>query len=91
MNIGGLIISEDDYSFCISQQEYKDSLETISINNFNEKDFAHMRGQLGCIASCTRTDVAYSYAALSQAKASESTAEQVKILNSSIDDLKKIN
>ena len=82
MKFCGLTISKDGDSFCIYQQEYADSLEKISINNFSEKYFGHLRGQLGYVASSTSPDVAYSCAILSQAKASESSAEQVKILNS---------
>ncbi len=77
--IRGVTISEDGDS----QQEYADSLEMISVNNFSKNDFAHLRGQLRYIASSTRPDVVY--------RASESSSEQVKILNSSIDHLKKNN
>ncbi len=33
MKFGRITISKNDDSFCISQQEYADSLEKISINN----------------------------------------------------------
>ncbi len=89
MKFGGMTIAEEEYDFSISQQEYANSLQKISVNSLNERDLKHLPGQLAYIASSTRPDVAFNYAWLSKVKASGSSVEHVKMHNSSVDHLKK--
>ena len=83
-SFGGAQISEFNSGFTLSQQEYSQSLKTLSTKHFTSEEFALERGQLAYVATSTRSDVAYLYAKLAQVVSSKATPADVRLLNSAV-------
>ena len=84
IRFGGTRIDLESDCLSVNQHEYVSSLKPLNTKSYRDREFAHLRGQLGYIATSTRTDVAYIYATAAQTKAKEDEPEDLKNLNCAI-------
>ena len=89
IRFGGTRIGLESDCSSVNQHEYANSPKPLNTKSYRDRDFAHLRGQLGCIATSLRPDFAYIYATAAQTEAKEAEPEDVKNLNCAITHLQK--
>ncbi len=89
MKFGGITIGKANGVLSANQINYGNTFKCLDLSRFTPKDFSHLRGQIGYIASGTRPDVGFNYAFLSQVKADEATKSDAQELNSSVKKIQK--
>lgn len=85
----GVELSASGHAIQLSQFEYTGRLEKLYSSSFTSKDFATAREKLAYAVFASRPDLALNVAELSQRKADDSDAKDVKSLNKAISALKE--
>ena len=89
IQFSGCIITRNPHNFLISQQRYTKKLRTIPKDQWNEKNFASLRGKVSWITNTTRPDSVFCTSYLSQKRGENITEEDFKLLNATVRHLVK--